>query len=337
MGTTSTSDDDDRRGGMTEPTPPTPGGPVGQRDTSRLPRYGGIATFALLPQVHEVDSADIAVLGIPFDAGTSFRPGARFGPAHIRENSRQLHPYHQHHRTFPFGSRQVVDAGDVAVGPFDIPAAVAAIEAHARGVTSTGARIVALGGDHTVALPLLRAAASEHGPVAVVHFDAHLDTWDVLHGATIWHGSPFRRAAEEGLLDLAHCQHVGIRGGVYDPAELADDAALGFAMIRSEEFLEAPLAALADRVRERVGERPVYVSVDIDVLDPSFAPGTGTPEVAGLASRELVGMLRLLGGLHVVGADVVEVAPAYDHAGITGLAAAQVAWELIALMALDEG
>ncbi|WP_404311845.1 agmatinase [Agrococcus terreus] len=297
-----------------------------------MPRYAGIATFALLPQIHEVERADIAVVGIPFDSGTSFRPGARFGPAHIRENSRQLHPYHQIHETFLFEGRQVVDAGDFRVGPYDIEAAVASIEAQARALVEQDTAIVALGGDHTVALPLLRAAAAKHGPVAVLHFDAHLDTWDTLHGASIWHGSPFRRAAEEGLLDLEHCQHVGIRGGIYDPSELDDDREAGFQIIRSEEFQRRSVDDIAAQIRERLADCPVYISVDIDVLDPSHAPGTGTPEVAGISTREFFSVLRELRGLDVVGGDVVETLPAHDHAGITGLAAAHTAWELIALM-----
>ena len=307
---------------------------IGQRETSDLPRYAGIATFALLPRAEDVAHADIAVVGIAFDSGTSFRPGARFGPAHIRENSRQLHPYHQFHRSFPFRDAQVVDAGDFGVGPYDIEAAVAAIDQQARALADAGTRIVALGGDHTIALPLLRAAAAQHGPLAVIHFDAHLDTWDVLHGATLWHGSPFRRAAEEGLLDLDHCQHVGTRGGVYDPSELDDDRRAGFEIIRSEEFAERTADSIAEQIVRRVGDAPVYISVDIDVLDPAHAPGTGTPEVAGLSTRELFAVLRRLRGLDIVGADVVEVAPAYDHAGVTGLAAAHTAWELLSLISL---
>ncbi|GAA3634978.1 agmatinase [Microbacterium awajiense] len=305
---------------------------IGQRHDPDLPRYAGIATFALLPTIDDVQRADIAVLGVPFDSGTSFRPGARFGPAHIRENSRQLHPYHAVHDLHPFRDVQVADAGDVAVGPYGIERAVDAVEVHARRLIDGGARVAALGGDHTIALPLLRAAAAAHGPLAVVHFDAHLDTWDTLHGASIWHGSPFRRAADEGLLDLDHCQHVGIRGGIYDPDELVDDARAGFRIIRSEEFLERSAAAIAGQIRERVGDVPVYISVDIDVLDPAHAPGTGTPEVAGITTAELFAVLRRLRGLEIVGCDVVEVAPAYDHAGITGLAAAHTAWELITLM-----
>lgn len=305
---------------------------IGQRDEPGLPRYAGIATFALLPRIEDVNHADVAVLGVPFDSGTSFRPGARFGPAHVREHSRQLHPYHQALDAFPFRDQQVVDAGDVAVGPYGIEAAVEAIEVAARRLVDRGAKVLALGGDHTIALPLLRAAAAAHGPLAVLHLDAHLDTWDVLHGASIWHGSPFRRAAEEGLLDLEHCQHVGIRSGIYDPGELEDDARLGFGVIRTEDFQEQTVPSIAGQVRARLGSGPVYVSIDIDVLDPAHAPGTGTPEVAGMTTRELFTLLRLLRGLDVVGGDVVEVAPAYDHAGLTGLAAAHTAWELLTLM-----
>ncbi len=311
---------------------------IGQRHDPDLPRYAGIATFALLPRIEDVEHADLAVVGIPFDSGTSFRPGARFGPAHIREHSRQLHPYHQFHDVYPFRDRQVVDAGDFGVGPYGIEQAVESIQAKAERLVSRGTKILALGGDHTIALPLLRAAAAAHGPLAVLHFDAHLDTWDVLHGASIWHGSPFRRAAEEGTLDLEHCQHVGIRGGVYDPSELDDDRGAGFEIIRSEEFQERSMQAIADQIRARLGTGPVYISIDIDVLDPSQAPGTGTPEVAGINTRELFAVLRRLRGLNIVGGDVVEVAPAYDHAGITGLAAAHTAWELLTLMGLtDDG
>lgn len=309
---------------------------VGQRNDPTLPRYAGLATFALLPQLTEVQQADIAVLGVPFDAGTSFRPGARFGPAHIREHSRQLHPYHAPHDTFPFNNLQVVDAGDIAVGPYDIPQAVADIYAHAAHLVQQDTMIVALGGDHTIALPLLRAAAEKYGPLAVIHFDAHLDTWDTLYGASIWHGSPFLRAAEEGLLDLDYCQHVGIRGGIYDPAELGNDHRAGFEIIRTEEFLERSLADIVAQIRARVSNVPVYISLDIDVLDPAFAPATGTPEVAGISTSQLFAVLRGLRGLPIVGADVVEVAPAYDHAGITGLAAAHSAWELVTLMGLAD-
>ena len=309
--------------------------PVGQRDDPKLPRFAGAATFGLLPRIDQVSHADVAILGIPFDAGTSFRPGARFGPNHIREASRQLHPYHQIHDVNPFGQQQVADAGDLGVTPYDIAEAVAAIEAAADQFASTKTTVVALGGDHTVALPLLRSLAKVHGPIGVLHFDAHLDTWDTLFGAPVWHGSPFRRAAEEGVLDVDRCQHVGIRGGVYDRSELTDDEELGFRIIRSDDYQTRSVQSIVDQIRPRVSGGPVYISIDIDVLDPAHAPGTGTPEVAGLTTRELFHTIRGMTGLNIVGADVVEVSPAYDHASITGLAAAHTVWELLSLLAVE--
>jgi agmatinase len=193
--------------------------------------------------------------------------------------------------------------------------------------------LVALGGDHTVALPLLRATARRHGPVTLLHFDAHLDTWDTYFGEPYTHGTPFRRAAEEGLLDRTAMTHVGIRGPLYSTADLPDDAGLGFGIVTSHQVEEWGVAGVVERLRERIGDRPLYTSIDIDVLDPAHAPGTGTPEAGGLTSRELLGILRGLSGLNLVGGDVVEVAPPYDHAQITAVAAAHVAYELIALMA----
>jgi agmatinase len=181
-------------------------------------------------------------------------------------------------------------------------------------------------------LPLLRAAAERHGPIAVVHFDAHLDTWDTYFGEPYTHGTPFRRASEEGLLDTTACAHVGIRGPLYSDRDLLEDQVLGFQVVAAEETEDIGWRGIADRVRQRVGDRPVYVSVDIDVLDPAFAPGTGTPEAGGLTSRELLAILRSFSGLNVVGADLVEVAPVYDHAEITGIAASHVAYELLSAM-----
>ena len=307
-----------------------PRGPV---DASVVPRFAGIATFARLPRLDEVDRADVAVAGIPFDSGVSYRPGARFGPAHVREASRLLRPYNPAQDVFPFGAQQVADAGDLVANPFDIATAVAEIEAGARELRRRADRLVVIGGDHTVALPLLRAVHAEHGPVAVLHFDAHLDTWDTYFGAPTTHGTPFRRASEEGLIDLTASMHVGIRGPLYDKSDLDDDERLGFAIVTSEFVEEHGVAAAVDRIRARVGGAPLYISIDIDVLDPAHAPGTGTPEAGGLTSRELLRMLRALTGLRIVGADVVEVAPAYDHAQITAVAASHVVYELLSAMA----
>ncbi|MDG3009702.1 agmatinase [Rhodococcus sp. D2-41] len=307
--------------------------PVGPVDATRVPRFAGPATFARLPRRDQVDRADIAVLGVPFDSGVSYRPGARFGPAHIRASSKLLRPYNPAVDVSPFDVQQVVDAGDVPVNPFDIEHAIDEIESAADIFGAEGIRLLTLGGDHTIALPLLRSAARRQGPLAVVHFDAHLDTWDTYFGAPYTHGTPFRRAAEEGLLDPAHCLHVGTRGPLYSSEDLGADSVFGFQVIAADDFGASPLDAVVTRMCDRLGDGPVYVSVDIDVLDPAHAPGTGTPEAGGLSSRELLSALRGLAGLNLVGADIVEVAPAYDHAEITGIAAAHVAYELLCAMA----
>ena len=312
-------------------------GRVGQVDASLVPRFTGPATFARLPRLDEVTDVDVAVVGVPFDSGVSYRPGARFGPAHIRESSRLLRPYNPALEVAPFGAQQVVDAGDISVNPFSINEAVAQVEAGADELLERAGRLLTLGGDHTIALPLLRSLARRHGPVAVVHFDAHLDTWEAYFGAATTHGTPFRRASEEGLLDQSGCLHVGIRGPLYGAADLGEDAELGFQIVHARELEDLGTRGVIDRVLARVEQRPVYVSVDIDVLDPAFAPGTGTPESGGLLSRELLGILRAFSGLNVIGGDIVEVAPAYDHAQITGVAAAHVAFELLSAMALSGG
>jgi agmatinase len=310
---------------------------VGQVDATVVPRYGGPATFARLPRLDEVDRADAAVLGVPFDSGVSYRPGARFGPAHIRESSRLLRPFNPALGASPFAAQQVADAGDLGVNPFSIDEAITEIEFGARDLLERVPFLLTLGGDHTIALPLLRAVSAVHGPVAVVHFDAHLDTWDTYFGAAYTHGTPFRRAAEEGLLDQTGCLHVGIRGPLYAASDLSDDGDLGFQVVSAPELEDLRVAGLAERIADRVGGRPVYVSVDIDVLDPAHAPGTGTPEAGGLTSRELLAALRSFAGLRLVGADIVEVAPAYDHAQITGIAAAHAGYELLSALAAGRG
>ena len=299
-----------------------------------VPRFAGPSTFARLPELHDVSRCDVAILGIPFDAGTSYRPGARFGPQAIRQASRHLRTqYHPAYATEPFLSQQVADAGDVACNPYNIVEAIGNIQEAATKLLEHIGSIVSLGGDHTIALPLLRAVRHHVGPVALVHFDAHLDTWDTYFGAPYTHGTPFRRAAEEGLFLDAASMHVGIRGPLYSRDDLTRDAELGFKVVHCDEFETESIASIVRRIRERVGEHALYLSIDIDVLDPAHAPGTGTPEIAGLTTRELVHVLRGLAGLHIVSADVVEVSPAYDHAEITSLAAATVAYELVNLFA----
>ena len=307
--------------------------PAGPPDGRTVPRFAGPDTFARLPRLQDVGRADVAVLGIPFDAGVSYRPGARFGPAAVRAGSKLLRPYHPALDVTPWAGQQVADAGDLAVNPFDIGEAIGQIESGANAALGSAGRLIALGGDHTVALPLLRATAARHGPVALIHFDAHLDTWDTYFGAPYTHGTPFRRAVEEGLLALDSSAHVGVRGPLYSSADLTDDAGLGFATVSTAEVARRGVDEAVDRIRERAGRRPVYLSVDIDVLDPAHAPGTGTPEPGGLTSRELQFILRGLDGLHLVGADVVEVSPPYDHAELTALAAANVAYEMLSLFA----
>ncbi|MDF2705673.1 MAG: agmatinase [Nonomuraea muscovyensis] len=305
-------------------------GPV---DSAQVPRFAGPATFARLPRLDEVGRADVAVVGVPFDSGVSYRPGARFGPAAVREASRLLRPYHPGLDVSPFERVQVADAGDIAANPFDIAQAIESIEEAADAID---ARLVTIGGDHTIALPLLRSVARRHGPVAVLHFDAHLDTWDTYFGAEYTHGTPFRRAVEEGVVDTEALSHVGIRGPLYGRKDLEEDRRLGFGILTAADVLHRGVREVTDVLRQRVGDRPLYVSIDVDVLDPAHAPGTGTPEAGGLTSRELLEILRGLAGCRIVGADVVEVAPAYDHADITSIAASHVAYDLVSLLALSQ-
>ena len=305
-------------------------GPV---DASVVPRFTGPETFARLPRIDEVSDVDVAIVGVPFDAGVSYRPGARFGPAHIRQSAKLLRPYNPAQDIEPFAVQQVADAGDIACNPFDIAEALTQIQAGALSLLERAGKLVTLGGDHTIALPMLRAVAERHGPVAVVHFDAHLDTWDTYFGAAYTHGTPFRRASEEGLIDRSASMHIGIRGPLYAALDLAMDRDLGFQVIPAAEFEEIRPAGVAEQIAERAGGRPVYLSVDVDVMDPSVAPGTGTPEAGGLTSRELLAIIRTMRSLNLVGIDVVEVAPAYDHAEITGIAAAHVVYEALSALA----
>ena len=217
---------------------------------------------------------------MPFDGGTSYRPGARFGPAAVRQGSRLLRPYNPALEALPFALAQVVDAGDIACTPFSTEEAVTQIEAAAEALLEVGGRLVAIGGDHTVALPLLRATARQHGPLALVHFDAHLDTWDTYFGQRYTHGTPFRRAWEEGLLLRDHSVHIGLRGPLYSDHDLTEDTGMGFAQVTTSDVDALGVAAVVRQVLARIGEAPVYVSVDIDVLDPAHARGPGRPRLA---------------------------------------------------------
>ncbi|HSS94149.1 MAG TPA: agmatinase [Candidatus Dormibacteraeota bacterium] len=307
---------------------------IGPVDPQKMPRFAGPTTFARLPAMEGVGKAEVAIIGIPFDSGVVYRPGARFGPAAIRAGSRMLRPFNAWTGAEPF-ARQVVDAGDIACTPFSIEQAIGEIEAGAKSTYERAAHVLALGGDHTVALPLLRAAAAKFGPLALVHFDAHLDTWNTYFGgARYTHGTPFRRAAEEGLLDLRRSIHIGTRGPQFSAEDLRSDSALGFRMIDGRAIDDRGAASIAAEIRELVGEAHVYLSFDIDLLDPAFAPATGTPEAGGWSSREAIAVLRELAGIRLAAADVVEVAPAYDHAEVTAIAAANITFETLCLFGL---
>jgi agmatinase len=307
--------------------------PVGPVDGRIVPRFAGSGSFARLPEIDRVSDYDVAILGVPFDVGTSYRPGARFGPMAVRQASRHLRPgHHVELDSTPFSRIQVADAGDVPVTPFSIDAAMRQIKGHADELIHGGRKVIAIGGDHTVALPMLRSVAREHGQVALVHFDAHLDTWDTYFDAPVTHGTIFRRAFEESLLVEDHSVHVGIRGPIYGQADLDDDRRFGFRTVRASDIDTLGVDGTIQAILERVADLPVYLSIDIDVLDPAFAPGTGTPEAGGLSSRELLRVLRGLTSVNLVGGDVVEVAPAYDHAEITAIAAATVIFDMVTLL-----
>jgi agmatinase len=304
---------------------------VGPPDSEQMPRYAGLTTFARLPRAEDVSHVDVGVLGVPFDSGVSYRPGARFGPSAVREASRLLQGYNQFQGVAPFQVQQVADFGDVNANPFNVEEALSAVERRAKELTENGTKIVTIGGDHTIALPLLRAAAHAHGPVALLHFDAHLDTWDTYFGQPYTHGTPFLRAHEEGLLSREHLTHVGIRANLHHEHDLDRDAEIGFGIISCMDIAERGVQEIVASMKDRIGDMPVYISIDIDVLDPSHAPGTGTPESGGLTSREMIQMLRGIGDLNIVGADVVEVSPSYDWAQLTGLAASTLIYELISI------
>lgn len=307
---------------------------LGPLDAQIVPRFAGFSTFARLPTLDEAGTVDVAIVGIPVDAGVTYRPGTRFGPAAVRQGSRLLRPYHPGLGVEPFAKLMVADAGDIACNPFSIKQLLDDVELGIGKLFRRASRFVAIGGDHTISLPLLRAINAKLGPPLLLHFDAHLDTWDTYFGERYTHGTPFRRAFEENLLVREGSVHIGVRGPLYSRDDLKEDAAMGFTPFSCSDIDVMGTQGIVDRVRERVGPNPVYISVDIDVLDPAHAPGTGTPEPGGLSTRELLSILRGLSGLEIVSADVVEVAPSYDHAEITAIAAAHVIYELVSMMSL---
>jgi agmatinase len=323
-----------------EPSDPRPAEPAAPRyappDASRAPRYTGIRTFARCPHVRETDGVDVAVVGVPFDTATSYRSGARFGPEAIRAGSSLLRPWHTALGVDVFASQSVVDWGDIATTPGNAARTMDQVAEGLGELLSAGITPIVLGGDHSIALGELRAHAAAAGQsVALVLLDAHADTWDEYYGERIFHGTPFRRAAEEGALDPSRSVLAGMRGPLYSAADVEQPRDMGFDVISGEELRALSPADYAARVRARVGEGPVVLGFDIDVLDPAFAPGTGTPEVAGLLPHEALGFLRSLAGMRFQGFDVVEVSPPYDGPGQgTAILAANVAYEFLALSAL---
>jgi agmatinase len=305
-------------------------------DAFAAPRYTGVKTFARCPLADGPDGVDVAVLGIPFDTGTTNRPGTRFGPEAVRSASMMLRPYNPVQDAQVFGRLSVADLGDVAITPGNGERTTAQIAEHLEPIVRTGTRTLCLGGDHTVVLGELRAHAAVHGPLGLVLLDAHADVWDRYVGERYYHGSPFRRACEEGLLDPSRSLLAGMRGSVYGPDDVSMPEELGFEVIPCEELVTLSAAEYGTRARRRAGEGPLFLSFDIDVLDPAFAPGTGTPEAGGLMTREALGFVRALRGLAFSGYDVVEVSPPYDGPGApTAVAASNVAYELLTLDVLS--
>jgi agmatinase/guanidinopropionase len=297
--------------------------------------YQGIATFGRQPHTRDIAGADVVVMGVPYDGSTSYRSGTRFGPRAIREQSLLLWGYNNALQVAPFEKLNVLDYGDVDVVPVDVMATHQAVEADASNILTQGCRLITLGGDHSISLPLLRAHAKQHGPVAVVHFDAHPDTWDEEYKSHRYsHGTPFRRAIEEGLIDTAAYFQIGIRGPTAGPQDYEDAKRLGARLITIDEALTLGTAAVISEVQQTVGTRPVYVTLDIDSVDPAFAPGTGTPEVGGFTSYQMLQLVRGLRGLKIVGGDIVEVSPPFDGQQITAILAANLAFEFLSLMAL---
>jgi agmatinase len=307
-----------------------------QLDSSKSPRFAQPATFMRLPHQADPGGVDVAILGVPFDSGTSYRPGARLGPREIRAQSSLIRPYSYFQKVSPFEKLTIVDAGDVDAPPVGIEPAYAAIQAAVARILDAGAMPLVAGGDHSISLPCLRAVAAKHGPVALVQFDAHIDTWGDYFGGKYFHGSPFRRAIEEKLIDPARYVQVGIRGPMYgDEADFAYQREHRVTTIDIGMVKRDGVERTTARVREIVGSGPAYVTFDIDSVDPAFAPGTGTPEVGGLTSYEAQELVRGLAGIQIAGADVVEVAPTFDGPGqITAPLAANIMFELLCVRAL---
>jgi agmatinase len=304
-------------------------------DAQVVPRFAGIRTFMRAPHVTDLAGVDAAVYGIPFDTATSFRTGPRFGPEAIRAASSLLRPYNPALAVNVVERLSIVDYGDVPVSPGDTARTYGQIEAALEPLVDAGVFPAALGGDHSITLAELRALARKHGPLALVQLDAHGDVWESYFGQRYFHGTTFKRALEEGVIDAAASVQAGMRGSLYGPADIDDARDMGFTVLTTDELRDLGPRGYGDLVRERVRDRAVFVSFDVDFLDPAFAPGTGTPEAGGFSTAEALAFVRSLRGVRLEGCDVVEVSPPYDGPGaVTALAAATVLYELLSLRAL---
>jgi guanidinobutyrase len=296
---------------------------------NEMPRFGGPATMMRLPAAESAAGLDACFVGVPLDIATSHRPGTRFGPRSMRAESALLRPYSMATRAAPFDSLQIADIGDVAINTFNLQASIGIIETAYDDIVATGCRPLTLGGDHSIVLPILRAMHRQYGPLGLVHVDAHADVNDEMFGERFTHGTPFRRAVEEGLLDCRRVVQIGLRATGYDAGDFDWPRQQGFRVVQAEECWYRSLTPLMDEVRDQVGGAPVYVSFDIDGLDPAFAPGTGTPEIGGLTVSQGIEVMRGVHGLDIVGGDLVEVSPPYDTTGNTSLVGASLLFELL--------
>ncbi len=307
------------------------------RDAMISPRFAQVATFMRLPHVRDLASGlEVAITGVPYDGSMSFRPGARLGPRAVRNESSLIRPYNPVLRVKPFDLLNVADYGDIDIAPNSIERTYELIQAEVRRLVEAGVFPMLVGGDHSITLAHLREIARRHGPLAVVHFDSHLDTWDEYFGSKYFHGTPFRRAVEEGLIDPKHFAQVAIRGSIYDESDLDFQRRHGIEVIRIEDIRQNGVRRCLERL-ERLKGRPLFVSFDIDAVDPAFAPGTGTPEVGGLDSYEALTFVRGFLGFDLVGFDLVEVSPLYDGPGqVTALLAANLLYEALGVLALNK-
>ncbi|MFV0282563.1 MAG: agmatinase [Castellaniella sp.] len=297
-----------------------------------MPRFGGIATMMRLPPAPDACGLGACFVGVPLDIGTSNRSGTRYGPRQIRAESALLRPYNMATRAAPFDSFQVADIGDVAINTFNLLDSIERIEKAYDHIVAQDCRPITLGGDHTIALPILRAMRKKHGPVGLVHVDAHADVNDVMFGEKIAHGTPFRRAVEENLIDGSRVVQIGLRGTGYTAGDFDWCRQQGFRVVQAEECWHRSLQPLMEQVRNQLGEGPVYLSFDIDGIDPAYAPGTGTPEIGGLTVPQALEIIRGTWGLEIIGADLVEVSPPYDPQGNTSLLAANLAFEMLCVL-----